>query len=113
MFRAPSARPAAQSAQIGIAESEFYPHIAITGAIGLESQYFANLFKGASMAGTIGPGFHWNVLNYGRIQNGVRVADLQFREAVLNYQDTVLKANEETENALIGFLREQERSPSP
>jgi NodT family efflux transporter outer membrane factor (OMF) lipoprotein len=110
--RAAERQAAVQSAQIGIAAAEFYPHIAITGQIGLETQYFSNWFKGSSMAGTIGPGFHWNVLNYGRIENSVRVADAQFRQAVLTYQDAVLSANEETENAMIGFLREQDRLQS-
>ncbi len=100
---------AALSARIGIAEAEFYPHIAITGTIGIESQYLSDLFHGDSLMGRVGPGFKWNLLNYGRIANNVRAAEARFCQAVLNYRDTVLKANEEVENALAAFLQERLR----
>ncbi|MEN6367791.1 MAG: efflux transporter outer membrane subunit [Thermoguttaceae bacterium] len=103
---------ALQSARIGIAEAEFYPHIAITGTIGLQAQNFSNLFDSQSLAGQIGPGFSWNLLNYGRIKNNVRAQDARFQQAVLTYRDTVLRANEEVENGIVSFLREQDRVAS-
>jgi len=103
---------AVQSAKIGIAESEFYPHIAITGTIGLQSQNFSHLFDSQSVAGQVGPGFSWNVLNYGRIKNNVRAEEAKFQQTVLAYRDAVLKANEEVENGIVSYLREQERAVS-
>ncbi|NLX99963.1 MAG: efflux transporter outer membrane subunit [Rhodopirellula sp.] len=100
---------AAQSARIGIAESEFYPHIAITGTIGVQAEKTSQLFQSDSLVGAIGPGIHWNILNYGRIRNNVRAEDARFQQAVVNYRDVVLRANEEVENGLIGFLSEQGR----
>ncbi|MCE5269034.1 MAG: efflux transporter outer membrane subunit [Planctomycetaceae bacterium] len=100
---------ALQSARIGVAEAEFYPHIAITGTIGVQAQNFSNLFNSNSVVGQIGPGFNWNVLNYGRIKNNFLAQDARFQQAVLNYRDTVLRANEEVENGIVDFLREQER----
>ena len=100
---------AAQCALIGVAESELYPHIAITGTIAFEAEEFGDLFKGGSLAGMVGPGFRWNILNYGRIRNNIRVQDARFNQLVLQYQETVLRANEETENAITAYLREQER----
>ena len=100
---------ALQSARIGIAEAEFYPHIALTGTIGVQSQNFSNLFDSKSLVGQIGPGFNWNLLNYGRIKNNVRAQDARFQQAVLTYRDTVLRANEEVENGIVSFLREQDR----
>ena len=98
--------------RIGMAEADFYPHIAITGEIILESQYVSSLFKGDSLAGSIGPGFRWNILNYGRIANNVRAQDARFRQAVVEYQQAVLSANEEAENAMVSFLRERNRAKS-
>ena len=95
---------AAQSARIGIAEAEFYPHIAITGTIGLQAEHLNQLFELSSLAGAIGPGISWNILNYGRIRNNVRAEDARFQQAVVNYRDTVLRANEEVENGIVGFL---------
>lgn len=103
---------AAQCARIGIAESEFYPRIAITGNIAVESQYLNQLFDTESIAAAIGPSFRWNILNYGRIRNNVLAEDIRFRQLVLQYQETVLRANEEAENAITNFLREQERVKS-
>lgn len=103
---------ALQSARIGIAEAEFYPHIAITGSIGVQTQNFSNLFDSKSLVGQIGPGFNWNVLNYGRIKNNVIAQDARFQQAVLTYRDTVLRANEEVENGIVGFLHEQDRVAS-
>jgi NodT family efflux transporter outer membrane factor (OMF) lipoprotein len=103
---------AAQSARIGIAEAEFYPHIAITGSIGLQAEQLNQLFESGSLVGAIGPGIHWNLLNYGRIQNNVRAQDALFQQAVLNYCDTVLRANEEVEDGIVAFLQEQDRVKS-
>lgn len=100
---------AAQSAQIGIATSELYPHIAITGSIGLEANQFADLFRSGAMSGSIGPSLRWNILNYGRILNNVRVQDARFQELAVTYQQSVLRANEEVENALVAFLRSQQQ----
>ncbi|MBN2475732.1 MAG: efflux transporter outer membrane subunit [Pirellulales bacterium] len=103
---------AAQCALIGVAESELYPHIAITGTIAFEAERFDDLFKGGSIAGMVGPGFRWNILNYGRIRNGIDVQDARFRQLVLQYQETVLRANEEVENAIAAYLGEQQRVKS-
>lgn len=103
---------AAQSARIGIAASEFYPRIAITGTISLDAEQFSDVFSGSSLAGRVGPGFQWNILNYGRIANSVRAEDARFQQAVIGYQNTVLMANKEVEDAIVGFLREQERVES-
>jgi len=103
---------AAQCARIGIAEAEFYPHIAITGTISVEAEQFSDLFNWNSIGGRIGPGFQWNILNYGRIRNNVRAEEARFMQAVLAYQNTVLAANKETEDAIVAFLREQQRLQS-
>jgi outer membrane protein TolC len=68
----------------------------------------SDLFKTDSFVGSVGPSFRWNVLNYGRIVNNVRLQDAQFRELVLVYQQTVLLANEEVENGIVTFLRSQQ-----
>lgn len=100
---------AAQCARIGIAEAEFYPHIAITGQIAYQAENFADLFSGSSFSGMVGPGFRWNILNYGRIRNSVLMEDARFRQAVLGYQETVLRANEEAEDMITAFLEEKRR----
>jgi NodT family efflux transporter outer membrane factor (OMF) lipoprotein len=99
---------AAQSAQIGIAAAELYPHFSITGSVYFDAGNFKDLLDPRSFAGNVGPTFNWNILNYGRLVNNIRVQDARFQQLVLVYQDTVLRANAEVENSLVGFLKAQQ-----
>ncbi|MCE9553951.1 MAG: efflux transporter outer membrane subunit [Planctomycetes bacterium] len=103
-------RAAAQSALIGVAESEFYPHISVIGDIGYSAQEFKDMFQPSALTGSIGPTFQWNVLHYGRILNNVRLQDARFQELVANYQNTVLNANRDVEDGLVTFLRAHQRT---
>jgi NodT family efflux transporter outer membrane factor (OMF) lipoprotein len=99
---------AAQSALIGIATSALYPHFSIGGTIFLDAKKFSDLFDANSLAGNVGPSFRWDILNYGRLANNVRVQESRFQQLAVQYQDTVLRANAEAENAIVGFLKAQQ-----
>jgi NodT family efflux transporter outer membrane factor (OMF) lipoprotein len=101
---------AVQSAQIGVAEADLYPTIFVNGTIGLESESLNHLFEKRSFFGTIAPNFRWNILNYGRILNNVRLQTAKTDELVATYQNQVLTAAREVQTALRGFLRSQEQS---
>jgi NodT family efflux transporter outer membrane factor (OMF) lipoprotein len=101
---------ASQSAQIGVAEAEFYPHIAINGTWQYSAEFFKDLWKPTALNGNIGPTFTWNILNYGRILNNVRLQDAKFQELVATYQNTVLSAAQDVENGLVTFLQAQQRA---
>ena len=49
---------AAQSAQIGIAEAQFYPSISINGTIGYSAQNFSSLFQEQALTGSCRPFVH-------------------------------------------------------
>jgi NodT family efflux transporter outer membrane factor (OMF) lipoprotein len=101
---------AAQCALIGVAESDFYPHISIEGSINYQAEHFKNLFTSQALSGNVAPGFQWDILNYGRFLNNVRLQDAKFQELVAAYQQAVLVANQETEDGLVAFLKAQERT---
>jgi len=103
---------AAQCARVGMVTAELYPHFAITGTIAMDTEQFKHLFDGSSLMGTIGPGFRWNILHYGRVRNRIRAEDAKFQQAVLAYRNTVLAANKEAEDAIVAYLREQTRIES-
>jgi NodT family efflux transporter outer membrane factor (OMF) lipoprotein len=107
--RAAERQLAAQSALIGVAESAFYPAISINGSYGYSASTLSHLFEPTATTGIISPSFQWNVLNYGRILNGVRLQDAKFQELLAAYQNSVLVANQDVENGLITFLRGQQR----
>lgn len=101
---------AQQSAQIGVAVADFYPSFTLSGGIGVEASSVGDLFSPSSIVKAAGPGFTWNILNYGRILNNVRVQDALFQQAVLNYQNTVISAYAEVENALVAFVKSGQES---
>jgi NodT family efflux transporter outer membrane factor (OMF) lipoprotein len=103
---------AAQSAQIGVAEADLYPTIFVNGTIGLEASDLSKLFESKSFAGTITPNFRWNILNYGRIANNVRLQQARTQELIATYQNQVLTAAQQVQTALRGFLRSREQAES-
>ena len=107
-IRSAELNAAAESARIGVAEADLYPRFFLLGDIGVQASDAARLFAPGSLFFTAGPGFRWSILNYGRITNNVRAQDARFQQALVNYENTVLKAAQEVEDALIGFLKAQE-----
>jgi NodT family efflux transporter outer membrane factor (OMF) lipoprotein len=101
---------AAQSAQIGVAEADLYPTIFINGTLGYEAQNLSQLFESQSFMGNITPNFKWNILNYGRIANNVRLQQAKTQELIASYQNQVLTAAQQVQTALRGFLRSREQA---
>jgi NodT family efflux transporter outer membrane factor (OMF) lipoprotein len=98
---------AAQCARIGVADADFYPQLGVQGFIGYAASDLRRLFAESSLTGLIFPTFSWRILNYGRVLNNVRNQDARFQEKVFQYQETVLKAGQEVEDALVAFLQYQ------
>jgi NodT family efflux transporter outer membrane factor (OMF) lipoprotein len=109
-IRSAERQVAAQSAQIGVAEADLYPTIFINGTLGWEAQDLSRLFASRSFMGNITPNFRWNILNYGRILNNVRLQDARTQELIATYQNKVLTAGREVQVALRGFVRSQEQA---
>jgi NodT family efflux transporter outer membrane factor (OMF) lipoprotein len=101
---------AAQAEQIGIAEADLYPAFKINGDMGYSAAGMSQLFETTAFYGTIGPGVQWNILNYGRIRNNMRLQDAKFKELVTTYQRMVLQAAQEGEIGMSHFLQEQDRA---
>lgn len=118
-IRSAELQTAAQSARIGIAKADLYPQFSLVGSIGLQSSEqggipsnnsnFGDLFDSESITYFVGPSVQWPILNYGRITNRVRVQDARFQQLVVNYQNTVLNAYREVEDAMVGFLNSKEQ----
>ena len=101
---------AAQSARIGIATSELYPSFTLLGSIGLQTtsgisnRSNGSLFDSDSLTYVFGPRVTWSVFNYGRTKNLIRIEDARFQQLIVSYQNTVLKAAQEVEDGMTGFL---------
>jgi NodT family efflux transporter outer membrane factor (OMF) lipoprotein len=89
---------AAQSAQIGFAKADLFPHFSLFGTLGFQASDhtgiqsnnsdFGDLIKKNSITYSTGAGFNWDIFNYGRITNQVRVEDARFQELAVNYEST-------------------------
>ena len=109
-IRSAERQVAAQTALIGVAEADLYPSFSIDGSLGWQAADLNKLFESKSFFGTISPGFQWNVLNYGRIRNNVRLQQAKTREFIAAYQNLVLTAAEEVQTSLRGFIRTREQA---
>lgn len=104
-IRAAELKAAAQSAQVGVAEADLYPAFSLGGVIGTlasstNGHSLNQLFSPQSITFAFGPSFSWPILNYGQITNNVRVQDAELQALLINYQNTVLKAQREVEDGL-------------
>ncbi|MEH6578811.1 MAG: efflux transporter outer membrane subunit [Amphritea sp.] len=112
---------AIQSARIGIAKADLYPRFTLVGFIGFEAgggstdsrsnnSSLNDIFDADSFTGSFGPSLRLPFFNYGRLKNNVRIQDARFQELAVNYQNTVLRAYQEVEDSLTGFLQSQDQT---
>ncbi len=106
----------AQNALVGVATADLYPSIALNGSFGIVSISkdvggggASGLFSSDSISYNAGATFSWPFLNYGRIRNNIRVQDARLQQALVNYQDVVLKAARETDDAIVSLAGTQEQ----
>jgi outer membrane protein TolC len=114
-IRAAEYRAELQCALIGVAKADLYPAFSLTGLLGFLSSNVAgfrltDMFQWDSRNILAGPVVRWNILNYGQITNSVRVQDARLQELLVAYQNVVLQAQQEVEDALVAFLKAQERA---
>ncbi len=100
---------AAQSAQIGFAVTELYPHFSIGGSIGTSALNTNDLFDSDSQTWSLFGMFEWNIFNYGRLKSNVRLQDALFQQLLVDYRNTVLQAQGDVENAIVAYLRSHEQ----
>jgi len=104
----------ARNAQVGVATADLYPSIALSGSLGVVSISSdvggggaSDLFSSASLSYTAGASFTWPVLNYGRVKNNIRVQDARLQQALVTYQETVLRAAQEADDAMVSLAGAQ------
>jgi NodT family efflux transporter outer membrane factor (OMF) lipoprotein len=105
--RAAAWQAAAQSAQIGIAEADFYPAISLLGSLAWSGNSLSGSANTASLG--IGPALRWNLFDHGRIANNVRVQDARLQQAIESYQETLRQAAREIDDAAINVLKSAEQ----
>jgi outer membrane protein TolC len=95
----------ANSAKIGSSVAELYPSFTLFGNIGLDANNALGSWTtgGNALGVTIGPAFSWNIFQYDRIKDKIRLQDAIFEESLVNYNKKVLSALSEVSDALNGY----------
>jgi NodT family efflux transporter outer membrane factor (OMF) lipoprotein len=100
---------AAASARLASTQADRWPRFTLTGAVGLESLSAGDLADAGSRFWTLGPGLRWPLLSGGRIRQTIAAQDARAEQAALRYEQTVLRAFADVEDALVNFGRAQDR----
>lgn len=99
----------AATANIGVAEANFYPQLTLTGSFGLQSLSFQHAFDLASKQYALGPGLTIPIFQGGQLRGALQLNQARQQEAAINYQKTVLQAWHDVDNALTAYKAEQTR----
>jgi len=99
---------AAATADVGAATAELYPKVNLTAFIGMQNTKLTD-FTPVGKSWAIAGGITTPIFNWGRIQANIDKSNAQQEQAFLNYQQTILTAFREVEDALVAYQREQTR----
>jgi NodT family efflux transporter outer membrane factor (OMF) lipoprotein len=100
---------ASQTAQIGVATADLYPTFSLAGFLGLEALSAGDLASSDSVTWNIGLPIRWNIFAGGRIRSQIRAEEARTNQLLANYEQTVLFALEESENAMVAYAKELQR----
>ena len=102
-------RLAAATARIGVATSELYPRISLTGFYGGVSSRLEDLTTNQALAWGVGPAISWSFPNQAGPRARVRQAKANESAALASFDAVVLRALKETEQSLATYSAELDR----
>ena len=107
--REAEARLHAATAQTGVAVADFYPDISLTGMAGFDTLHVSDAFSLPSRAFSVGPSVSIPIFRGGQLTGELRLRESQEREAAISFQQTVLRAWQEVDDALTAYAEAQAR----
>ena len=99
----------AATADIGVAEANFFPSVTLSGSVALQATQFSRVFEANALTYGLGPSISIPIFEGGRLTRTLELRKDQAKEAALNYQKTVLQAFHDVDNALIAYRADQLR----
>jgi multidrug efflux system outer membrane protein len=98
----------AANAQIGVARSQYFPTISLSGLFGYASSELSDLLQGSSEIWGVGADALGPIFTGGRISSQVRASEAVQRQALIGYAQTVQTAFQEVDDALISNVKRRE-----
>jgi NodT family efflux transporter outer membrane factor (OMF) lipoprotein len=108
-IRRADAQIAAAWARAGAARADLYPKFVIQGLSGRQATGFSGLTVGAGNFFSIGPGISLPIFNAGKIRSNIAAQDSRLEQTVRAYEQEVLAAYEEAENAYVARDRAEQK----
>ena len=99
---------AASTALVGVAIGDLFPKVTFTGSFGYSAPETNALGSTSSRGYVVGPGISWAAFDLGRVRQEVAASRARSDVALATYEQTVLRALEETEDALVTHARTRE-----
>jgi multidrug efflux system outer membrane protein len=106
--RAAERRLAAATARTGVATAELFPRINVTGFVGFLSGDVASLFRTGSHAWAISPSITWPGLDLGSHRAQLRAQVARQDQSLAAYDQAVLRAIEDLQNAVVAYRERQQ-----
>ena len=107
--RAAERRLAAETARVGVAEAARYPSFSLSGSIGVEALTAGALDSSGAGTSSLLGGITAPIFEGGRLRSQVEIQDAVREQAEVSYEQTVLTALQDVENALVALTRNRER----
>lgn len=99
----------ALAAAVGASRSDWYPKFYLTGSFGFGSDKFEHFFRKENMDWQISPAIKWTFFSGRRLVETTRTAQLQLEEGINDYNNTVLSALQEIDDALMSYNKSQQQ----
>jgi multidrug efflux system outer membrane protein len=100
---------AAQTARVGVASADLFPRLSVTGFVGFVSGSTSMLGDGDTEAWNVAPRLDWAAFDLGSARARLNAEEANADAALARYEQTVLLALEETENAFVNYAEDQKR----
>jgi multidrug efflux system outer membrane protein len=108
-IRSAERKLAAATAQIGVATADLFPRVSLTGFLGFTAARGSQIGSSAANAWSLGPSITWAAFDLGSVRAQIRAADADAEGALASYEQEVLLALEESENAFSDYGKRQQR----
>lgn len=102
-------RLAAATAGIGIARAELYPSVSLSGLLGFNAPRLGDLLDSEGARYSLGLGLSWTPFDFGAIRSRIAASEARSQQALVQFEQTVALALEETEGAFSAFNRNGQR----
>ena len=99
----------ALSAAVGASRADWFPKFYVTGSFGYGSDKFKQFFRRENMDWQISPSMKWTFFSGRQLNETTRIAQLQLEQGINDYNNTLLTALQEVDDALYSYAKAQEQ----